>query len=166
MLPMRPLLFLLALSLVPARAGAEGATLSSEKVGACALLTAADAQRFANVPMAVEVGAPGRDSPGRNCAYRPVQPGAGRGTVQLRLLDARQWSRLAPESGAGKPEVEGVNGIGDQAYVVRNKSNRRAGALVLFVRRGSSQFSVRFAGAGRQLTEPMKQLARIVVGRL
>jgi hypothetical protein len=34
------------------------------------------------------------------------------------------------------------------------------------VHRGSWQFSVRFAGAGPGLTDPMKQLARSVAGRL
>jgi hypothetical protein len=163
---MKSLLLLLALSLLPARARAEGATLRSEKVGACALLTAADAQRFSNVPMEVQVGAPGKDSPGRDCAYRPVRPGPGRGSVQLRLLDATEWSHLASEAGAGGPETDSIKGIGDQAYVVRRKSTRRTSALVLLVRRGSSQFSVRFSGAGLQLTDPMKQLARSVAARL
>jgi hypothetical protein len=159
------LLLLLALSLLPARARAEGSTLSSEKVGACALLTAADAQRFSNVPMEVQAGAPGKDSPGRSCAYRPVRPGPGRGTVELRLLDAREWSRLKPAADAGGVEIEGIKGIGDEAYVVTKRSARRAGALVLFVRRRTAQFSVRFTGVRLQLTDPMRQLARGVAGR-
>jgi hypothetical protein len=163
---MKSLLLLLVVSLLPARASAEGSTLTSEKKGACALLTAADAQRFSNVPMAVQAGAPGNDSPGRNCAYGPVQPGPGRGTVQLRLLDARAWSHLKPEADASRLELEGIKGLGDEAFVVRRKSARRAGAVVLYVRRRSSQFSVRFGGAGLELTDPMKQLARSVAGRL
>jgi hypothetical protein len=157
-----------ALSLLPARARAEGSTLSSVKVGACALLTAADAQRVSNVQMEVQAGAPGDDSPGRSCAYRPVRPGPGRGTVQLqlRLLDAREWSRLKVEASASGLELDGIKGIGDEAYVVTRRSARRAGALVLFVRRESSQFSLRFAGAGLELTDPMKRLARRVAGRL
>ena len=163
---MRSLSLLLALSLLPARARAEGSTLSSVKVGACALLTAADAQRVSNVPMEVQADAPGNDSPGRSCVYRPARPGPGRGTVQLRLLDAREWSHLKAEADASRLEIEGVKGLGDEAYVIRRRSARRAGALVLFVRRGHSQFSVRFAGAGLELTDPMKQLARSVAGRL
>jgi hypothetical protein len=165
---MRSLLvvLVLVLSLPPARARAEGSTLRSEKMGACALLTAADARRFSNVPMEVEVAAPGKNSPGRSCAYRPVRPGPRRGTVELRLLDAGEWSHVKPDADASKLAIEGLNGIGDEAYVVRRKSARRAGAVVLFVRRGSSQFTVRFAGAGLQLTDPMKQLARGVAGRL
>jgi hypothetical protein len=163
---MRSLLIFLALSLLPARSNAEGSTLKSEKVGACALLTAADAQRFSNVPMEADVGAPGKDSPGRNCAYRPVRADTGRGSVQLRLLDAGEWSRIKPDVDTGRREIEAVKGIGDEAYVVRRKSTGRAGALVLFVRRGSSQFSVRFASAGPKLTDPMKRLALVVVGRL
>ena len=164
----KSLLLLLALSLLPARAGAEGSTLSSVKVGACALLTAADAQRVSNVRMQVQAGAPGIDSPGRTCAYRAARPGPFRGTVQIRLLDAREWSDVEAEAGAvgGKPEIEAINGIGDQAYFVRTRRARRPGALVLFVHRGSWQFSVRFAGAGPELTDAMKQLARSVAGRL
>jgi uncharacterized ferredoxin-like protein len=86
--------------------------------------------------------------------------------VQLRLLDAREWSRLEADADAGRLEMEGFKGIGDEAYVVRKKRVRRAGALVLVVRRGSSQFSVRFAGAGLELTDPMKQLARSAAARL
>jgi hypothetical protein len=160
------LLLLLALSLLPARAGAEGSTLSSVKLGACALLTAADAQRVSNVPMEVQPDAPGNDSPGRNCAYRPARPGSGRRTVQLRLLDAREWSHLKAEADADKLELEGIKGIGDEAYVFSRRRARREGALILFVRHGRSQFSVRFAGAGLELTDPMKQLARSVAGRL
>jgi hypothetical protein len=160
------LLILLALSLLPARARAEGSTLSSEKVGACALLTAADAQRVSNVPMAFQADAPGDVSPGRSCAYRPVRPGPGRGTVQIRLLDAREWSQLRAEAAANRRAMEGIGGIGDEAYVVGKKRARREGALLLFVRRGGSQFSVRFAGAGFELTEPMKQVARSAAGRL
>jgi hypothetical protein len=148
----------------PARA--EGSTLTTEKIGACAVLTAADAQRFSNVPMEVQAGAPGKSSPGRSCAYRPVRSSRGRATVQLRLLDAGEWSRLKPDADTGKLEIEGVAGIGDEAYVARRTGARRAGAVVLFVRRGRAQFSVRFAGAGVQLTDPMKQLARNVAGRL
>lgn len=163
---MRSLLLLLALSLLPARAGAEGSTLSSVKVGACGLLTAADAQRVSNVPMQFQAGAPGNDGPGRTCAYRPARPGPFRGTVRLRLLDAREWSQLEAKAAAGKLQVEGINGIGDEAYFVRTRRARRLGVLVLFVRRGSWQFSVRFADAGPELTDPMKQLARSVAGRL
>jgi len=162
----RSLLLVLALSLLPARAGAEGSTLSSEKLGACALLTAADAQRVSNVPMEFQAGAPGSDSPGRYCAYRSARPGSGPRTVQLRLLDAREWSRLMADADASKLEIEGLKGIGDEAYVVRRKRARRSGALVLFVRRRTSQFSVRFAGVGFELTDPMKQLARSVAARL
>src|SRR5215471_15354022 len=107
---MRSVLILFAISLLPARARAEGSTLTSEKVGACALLTAADAQRFSNVPMELEAGAPGKDSPGRNCAYHPVRPGPGHGTVQLRLLDATQWSHLKPEADASKLPIEVIKG--------------------------------------------------------
>jgi hypothetical protein len=156
------LLLLLALSLLPVRvARAEGSTLSSEKVGACALLTAADAQRVSNVPMAFQAGGAGNDSPGRQCAYHPTRPGSGPRTVELRLLDAHEWSRLKAQG-----EIEGIKGIGDEAYVVRRRRARRAGALILFVRRRASQFSVRFAGAGLELTDPMKELARSVAGRL
>jgi hypothetical protein len=164
---MKSWLLLLALSLLlPARAGAEGSTLPTEKRGACALLTMADAQLFSSVPMEAEVGAPGNVSPGRSCAYRPVRPGPGRGAVRLRLLDAGEWSHLKKGADASQPEVEGIKGISDEAYVLRRKSARREGAMVLFVRRGSAQFSVRFVGAGLQLTDPMKQLARSVAGRL
>ena len=164
---MRPwLLLLLTLSLLPVRASAEGSTLPTEKRGACALLTVADAQRFSSVPMEAEVGVLGKVSPGRNCAYRPVRPGPGRGTVQLRLLDAGEWSHLKTDTDASGLEIEGIKGISDEAYVLKRKSARRAGALVLFVRRRSAQFSVRFTGAGLQLTDPMKQLARSVAGRL
>ena len=81
------------------------------------------------------------------------------------LLALGHGARPNAPSGAGKPgrlEMEGIKGIGDEAYVVRRRSARRAGGLVLFVRRGRSQFSVRFAGVGLELTEPMKQLARSV----
>jgi hypothetical protein len=160
------LLFAFALSLLPARAGAEGSTLTSVKVGACALLSAADAQRVSNVPMQFRPGVPGQDSPGRTCAYGPVRPDAGRKTVELRLLDAHEWSNLKAEAGAGKPDTKGVDGIGDEAYVVRTRRARRPGALVLFVRHGNSQFSIRFASAGLDLTDPMKQVARGVAARL
>jgi hypothetical protein len=163
---MRSWLLLLALSLVPARAGAEASTLPSEKLGACALLTAADAQRVSNVPMAFQAPALGNESPGRSCAYRPASPGPSPRTIQLRLLDAREWSRLKPEADASKPEIAGIKGIGDEAFVVKRSRARREGALVLFVRRGRSQFSVRFTGAGLDLTDPMKQLARRVAERL
>jgi hypothetical protein len=86
--------------------------------------------------------------------------------VELRLLDAGEWSRLKAQADASKPEIEGIKGIGDEAYVVRRRRARRAGALILYVRRRSSQFSVRFAGAGLELTDTMKQLARSVAGRL
>ncbi len=162
----RSLLLILTLSLLSARAAAEGSTLSSVKVGACALLTAADAQRVSNVPMQVQAGAPGIDSPGRTCAYRAARPGPFRGTVQIRLLDAREWSQIKAEASPGKPEIDAIKGIGDEAYFVRTRRARRPGALVLFVRRGGWQFSVRFAGAGPELTDPMKQLARSVAGRL
>jgi hypothetical protein len=165
-LAVRSLPILLVLSLLPARAGAEGSTLSSVKVGACALLTAADAQRVSNVPMQVLTGVPGNDSPGRTCAYRPTPPSPGRLTVQLRLLDAREWSRLKATAGARKLDIEGVQGIGDEAYLVRTRRPRRPGALLLFVRRAGSQFSIRFADAGLELTDPMKQLARSVAARL
>jgi hypothetical protein len=165
-LSMKSLLLLFALVLLPARSRAEGSTLTSEKVGACALLTAADAQRFSNVPMEVQAGPPGNDSPGRNCGYRPVRPGPGHGTVELRLLDAREWSHFKQEADASRLEIEGIKGIGDEAYAVRKSGARRAGDLVLFVRRRSSQFSVRFTGVRPQLTDPMKRLARGVAGRL
>ena len=158
---MRSFLLLVALSLLPAPAHAEGSTLSSEKVGACALLTAADAQRVWKVPMQVQVSSPGDDSPGRICTYRPVQPAARRGIVQLRLLDAREWSLRKADAGA-----TGIKGIGDEAYVIRETIPRKAGALVLFVRRARSQFSVRYADAGFKLTDSMKQVARSVAGRL
>jgi len=160
---MRPLLLLVALSLLPARARAEGSTIFAEKVGACALLTAADAARVWNVPMQVQVDAPGGASPGRSCTYHPVRPGVGRGTVHLLLLDAHEWSRLTTDAGARGREVRPIKGIGDEAYVVRQK---RAGALVLIVRRQRSQFSVRYAGAGLDLTDPMRQVARSVAMRL
>ena len=162
----RSLLFLVALSLLPAHARAEGSTLSSEKMGACTLLTVADAQRISNVPMEFQARPPGNDSPGRECTYRPVQAGPGRATVALRLLDGRAWSRFKAEGGASRLDMEGVRGIGDEAYVVKRTGARRPRALVLFVRRGRSQFSVRFAGAGLDLTEPMKQLARTAAARL
>jgi len=162
---MRCLLAVLALSLLPARVGAEGSTLSSEKVGACALLTAADAQSVWNVPMAFQSSGPEDGSPGRNCAYRPVEPGPGRGTLHLRLLDAREWSHLEAEADAGKLEKANA-GLGDEAYVITGKRARRAGAVVLYVRRGHSQFSLRFAGAGPALTDPMKQVASDTAGRL
>ena len=151
-----------ALSLLPARAGAEGSTLTSEKMGACALLTAADAQRVSNVPMQFEARAPGNASPGRSCAYRPARAGSPKLTVELRLLDGREWSRLRAQSSAGKLE----KGIGDEAYVVKDRRARKAGALVVLVRRRTSQFSVRFVGAGVELTDAMKQLARDAAGRL
>src|SRR5262245_4720146 len=147
-LSMRCWVALLALSLLPARAGAEGSTLPAEKVGACALLTAADAPRVSNVPMEFQTSAPGNASPGRNWAYRPVRPGPGRGIVQLQLLDAREWSRFKSETDGSRLEMESVSGIGDEAYVVRKKRAKRTSALVLFVRRGGSQFSVSFGGAG------------------
>ena len=154
-----------ALSWPPARARAEGSTLSSVKIGACALLTAADARRLWNVPMQVELGAPGQDPPGRTCAYRPVQPDAGRRTVQLRLLEPREWDEL--KAGVlGKREIAGLNGIGDEAYLVRVKPAARASAWVLFARKGRSQFSVRVAGTGVQPTAPLKQVARSVAARL
>jgi hypothetical protein len=156
----------LSLLLLPVRAGAEGSTLSSVKVGACALLTAADAQRIANVPMQVQAGVPGVDSPGRTCVYAPARPGPVGRTVQLRLLDAREWSDLGGQGAAGKRERELIKGIGDQAYFVRTRKGRRSGELVLYVRRGGSQFSLRFAGAGGQPTDAMKQLARQIAGRL
>ncbi len=162
----RPWLLLLALSLLTARAGAEGSTLPSEKVGACGLLTAADAQRVSNVPMEFQAHAPGNDSPGRTCAYRPARPGVGGPTVELRLLDAREWSRLKAEAEVRKLGGGGIKGIGDEAYVLRTKRGRRGGALVLFVRRRSAQFSVRFVGVGVELTDEMKELARGVAGRL
>jgi hypothetical protein len=160
------LLLLLALSLLPARAGAEGSTLSAEKLGACALLTATDAQRVWNVPMEFLARAPGNESPGRTCAYHAAQGGPSQLTVELRLLDAREWSGLEAQAEGSKPALEVVRGIGDEAYVVRKKRARRAGALVLSVRRGTSQFSLRFVGAGFELTDPMRQLARSVAGRL
>lgn len=163
---MKPLLILLALSLWPARAGAEGSTLTAEKVGACALFTAADAQRVSNVPMQFQASSLGTPGPGRTCAYRPVRASSDRPTVELRLLDAREWSRMKEQADASKRALEGVTGVADEAYVATNRSARRAGALVLFVRRGSSQFSVRYVGAGVKLTDPMKQLARSVAGRL
>jgi hypothetical protein len=163
----RVLLLLVALSLLPARAGAEGSTLSAEKLGACALLTAADAQRVANVPMEFQARASAADSPGRTCAYRNAQasPASGPRTVEFRLLDAREWSRLKERAESGTRELEGLEGIGDEAYVVAKKRARRQGALTVFVRRRSSQFSVRLAGVGLALTEPMKQLARSLAGR-
>jgi hypothetical protein len=154
-----------AVSWLPARARAEGSTLASVKVGACALLTAADAQRIWNVPMHVEPYAPGQDFPGRTCAYRPDKPDAGRRTVQLRLLDAREWAELKAHA-FGQVETVGVNGIGDEAYFVRVRRAPRESALVLFARRGSSQFSVRVAGMGLRLTEPLKQVALHVAERL
>jgi hypothetical protein len=156
----------LVLCLLPARAGAEGSTLTSVKVGACALLTAADAQRVANAPMQVQAAAPASDSPGRSCVYGPARPGRGLRAVQLRLLDAREWSNLGADAGAAKPARENVKGIGDEAYLIKEKPARQPAALVLFVRRGRSQFFLRFAGARLQLTDPMKQLARTVAGRL
>lgn len=164
-LTMRSVLLLVAVSLLPARVRAEGSTLSSEKMGACTLLTVADAQRISNVPMEFQARPPGNDSPGRECTYRPVQAGPGRATVALRLLDGRAWSRVKSES-TSRLDMEGVSGIGDEAYVVKRTSARRPRALVLFVRRGRSQFSLRFAGAGVDLTEPMKRLARTAAARL
>lgn len=163
---MKSLVFVFALSLLSARAGAEGSTLTSEKLGACALLTAADAQRVSNVPMEFQAGTRGNESPGRSCLYRPTRPGSGDRTVQLRLLDAREWTRIKADADASKPEIEAIKGIGDEAYVVRNRRPRRPGPLVLNVRHGRSQFSVRFVGVGPTLTDPMKQLARSVAGRL
>jgi hypothetical protein len=160
------LLGFLGLSLPPARAGAEASTLPSEKTGACALLTAADAQRVWNVPMEFQARAVGTESPGRTCAYQPVRPGSAPRTVELRLIDTREWLRVAGQAEAGTREVEGLKGIGDEAYVISKKKARRDGALVLYVRRRNGQFSVRFAGAGLALTDPMRQLARSVAGRL
>jgi hypothetical protein len=164
----RALLVLLALSLLPARAGAEASTLPSEKKGACALLTAADAQLVWNVPMAFQarVTGPGNAGPGRYCAYEPVRPAPGPRTVALQLLDMREWLRLKARAESSRTELEGVKGVGDEAYVVNRKKARRDGALILFVRRRSGQFSVRITGAGLELTDPMRQLARSVAGRL
>jgi hypothetical protein len=81
------------------------------------------------------------------------------------LLDAREWAEL--KAGVlGKGEIAGLKGIGDEAYLVRVKPAARASALVLFARRGHSQFSVRVAGMGVQPTEPLKQVARSVAARL
>jgi hypothetical protein len=156
---------LVAVSWPSARAWAEGSTLTSVKTGACALMTAADAQRLWSVPMHVEPRAPGQDFPGRTCVYGPVKPDAGRRTVEFRLLDAREWAEL--EAGTfGKVGTADVKGIGDEAYFVKVKQASRGGALVLFARRGSSQFSVRVAGMGVRLTEALKQVARSVAARL
>lgn len=159
---------LLALSALPARAGAEASTLPSEKKGACALLTAADAQLLWKVPMEFQAHAAGAGDagPGRYCGYHPLGPGAAARTVELRLLEPREWLRLREQAEASKPEIEGVKEIGDEAFVVSRRRARREGAVVLFVRRRNGQFSVRFTGAGLALTDPMKQLARSVVGRL
>jgi hypothetical protein len=45
--------------------------------------------------------------------------------VELRLLDAREWSRLEAKAGAARPQIEGITGIGDQAFV----SSRNRGRL-------------------------------------
>jgi len=153
----------------PARAWAEVSTLTSVKLGACAVMTAADAERLWNVPMRVEPGAPGREFPGRTCLYRPVKPDADRRTVELRLLDGGEWAdleaRIFSKSRSQVGTVD-VNGIGDEAHFVRVKRAGRLSALVLFARRGSSQFSVRVEGTGVRLTESLKQVARRVAGRL
>jgi hypothetical protein len=154
-----------AVSWPPARARAEGSTLRSVKVGACALMTAEDAERLWNVPMHSEPGKPGQDFPGRTCMYRPVNPDPERRTVEFRLLDAGEWAELESHlfSKAGTADV---NGIGDEAYFVTAKRGARVNALVLFARRGSFQFSVRVAGVGVRLTESLKQVARSVASRL
>jgi hypothetical protein len=154
-----------AVSWSPARAWAEGSTLASVKTGACALMTAADAERLWSVPMHSEPGAPGEDFPGRRCVYRPVKPDAGRRTVELRLLDAREWAELRAHI-FGKVGSADVNGVGDEAHFVTVKRGARESALVLFARRGGSQFSVRVAGMGVRLTEALKQVARNVASRL
>jgi hypothetical protein len=159
------ILLAVAVSWPPARAWAEGSTLSSVKTGACALLTAADTERLWKVPMQIEPGAPGHDFPGRTCVYRPLKPDAGRRTVELRLLDAREWAELEART-FGKAGTTDVDGIGDEAHFVSLKGASRAGALVLFARRGRSQFSVRVAGKGVRLAEALKQVARSVAGRL
>src|SRR5262249_21907913 len=117
------------------------------------------------VPMHIEPGAPGRDFPGRTCVYRPVKPDDGRRAVELRLLDAGQWAELETSTFA-KAGTADVNGIGDEAYFVTVKRASRVSALVLFVRRRSSQFSVRVDGTGPRLTEALKQVARSVAERL
>jgi len=149
----------------PARAWAEGSTLTTVKTGACALMTAADAGRLWNVPMQIEPVAPGQDFPGRACVYRPLGPDAGRRTVQFRLLDAREWAELEART-FGKAGTADVNGIGDEAYFVKVKRASRVSELVLFARRGKSQFSVRVAGTGVRLTEALKQVGRSVAERL
>jgi hypothetical protein len=135
----RSLPLLLALSLLPAPAGAEGSTLSSEKLGACAVLTAADVQRLSNLPVRFRARAPSDSSPGRSCAYQSARSGSGRVIVDLRLLDAREWSRIEAQAGASKPEIVGIDGIGDEAYVTTSNSARRSGAVVVFVHRRTSQ---------------------------
>jgi hypothetical protein len=154
-----------AVSGPPARAWAEGSTLASVKTGACALMTATDAERLWNVPMHSAPGAPGEDFPGRRCMYRPVKPDAGRRAVELRLLDAREWAELEAHI-FGKVGSADVNGIGDEAHFVTVKRASQPGVLVLFARRGRSQFSVRVAGMGVRLTEALKQVARNVASRL
>jgi len=148
-----------------ARAWAEGSALTEVKTGACALMTAADAERLWSVPMHIEPGAPGEDFPGRTCVYRPVKPDAGRRRVEFRLLDAGEWADLEVQI-FGNAGTEDVNGIGDEAHFVRVKRASRVSALVLFARRGKSQFAVRVAGTGARLTEALKQVARGVAERL
>jgi hypothetical protein len=115
--------------------------------------------------MHIAPGAPGEDFPGRTCVYRPVKPEGGRRTVEFRLLDAGEWAELE-EQIFGKVGTADVNGIGDEAYFVRVKPASRASALVLFARRGRSQFVVRVGGKGARLTEALKQVARSVAERL
>src|SRR5262249_52944263 len=141
------ILAVVAVSGPPGRAWAEGATLMTVKTGACALLTAADAQRLWDVPMHIQPGVPGHDFPARTRVYRPVKADAARRAVEFRLLDAREWADLRGQT-FGKDGTADVSGIGDEAHFMRVTKDPRGSALVLFARRGSSQFSVRVAGTG------------------
>jgi hypothetical protein len=126
-------------------APASAAQNTDAKVNACALLSAADAQKIMGVPMQLK-----KVSNASVCMYEALtqRPNAmGKETVSLAVN--KRNSKAAEDAGwaqlkevrhlkAGEKNVQVVGGLGDEAYFTGNTVKGKVGVSGVIARKGNS----------------------------
>jgi hypothetical protein len=144
------------------------------RVDPCSLLTAADAQHIAGMPMK-PVPPLGGDIVSRfACNYEQAEStSAPKGEInfvvgQHKSKDMEDATWVAMKGGGGSSgnlDTQGLAGIGDDAFLIHGKV---PGALstTLFVRKGTSDFRLQAKGFKSEPLAPMKDIAKRIADEL
>jgi hypothetical protein len=129
---------------------------------ACPLLSAADAERLSRVPMSRIEGS----STKAMCNYTPTKTLPGPDIFVHLEVDSDNFWKVLRAGILGPLHSDGLAGIGDEAYYQKEGTAPGLLKTTLFVRKGTSYFSLRVSGPNLSPWEEMKNTAKRIAAQL